>query len=270
MSQFPNEPMSQNNLADQLEYHEESSNGQAAKNIGGELVERGDVMLVYSRPEFGGGFNFACRVRTDEAHIESLIDQVCDWFAARKIDSPLFRVSPLTRPANLAQILERRGFVCAEHETQMVLESDDTEPATNPRVLIEWVQPRELESWVGIQHRGFGETGEPSATMIDMALKSFESGMNTPYLARIDGEPVGAGSLIHWAGAFGIYGVAVADQARKQGVATAMVRQMIRDVRACGQPICLQAQTNGAEQRWYERIGFRVVYDRTGWNPSQK
>lgn len=256
-------------LADRLEYHEESSNAQAAKNNGGEFVELGDVMLIYSRPEFGAGLNFACRIRSDDARIENLVDDVCAWFDQRGV-APHFRVSPLTRPSNLAQILERRGFVCTETETQMVLESDDTEPMTNPRVIIEQVQPRDLESWVGIQHRGFGETDKPTATMIEMARQSFEAGRNKLYLARLDGEPVGAGTLVYWANVYGIYGVATAEPARGKGVGTAMVRQMIRDMRASGEPICLQAQTNSAEQHWYERLGFRVVYDRTGWTKQVK
>ena len=53
MNQFTNLPMSQKHpLADQLEYHEEAGNAQVARNIGGDFVERGDVMLIYSRPEF--------------------------------------------------------------------------------------------------------------------------------------------------------------------------------------------------------------------------
>ena len=256
--------MLQTVLADRLEYHEESSNAQAAKNIGGEFVELGDVMLIYARPEFGTGLNFACRIRSDDARIENLVDDVCAWFDQRG-GTPHFRVSPLTRPPNLAQILERRGFICTEHETQMVLENDDTEPPTSPRVTIEIVQAYDLERWVSIQHRGFDGTDEPTATMIEMARKSFESGRNKLYLARLDGEPVGAGTLVYWANVYGIYGVATAEPARGKGVATAMVRQMIRDVRAYGEPICLQAQTNGAEQHWYARMGFRVVYDRTGW-----
>lgn len=257
--------MNRNELADKLEYHEEAGNAQVAKNIGGEWVERGDVMLIYSRPEFESGLNFACRIRTDEGRIEQLIDDACAWFHSRGV-APQFRVSPLTRPTNVEQILERRGFVCNERETQMVLENDDTEPSTNSRVAVEPAASHDLETCVAIQHRAFGGTGEPSPTTIKMARASFESGMNTPYVARLDGELVGAGTLTNWAGVFGIYGVATVENARGQGVATAMVRKMIRDVRSRGNtPICLQAQTDSGEQRWYERLGFRVVYDRTGW-----
>ena len=257
--------MHQEELADKLEYHEEAGNAQIAKNIGGEFVERGDVMLIYSHPEFEIGLNFACRIRTDEARIEQLIDDVCEWFHSRDV-APHFRVSPLTRPNNLAQILERRKFVCNERETQMVLEGKDTESPTNPRIAIETAKADDLEKCVTIQHHAFGGTGHPSPTMIKMTRASFESGMSTPYVARIDGELVGAGSLTNWAGVFGIYGVATIETARGQGVATAIVRKMIRDAQARDNaPICLQAETNSSEQRWYERMGFRVVYDRTGW-----
>lgn len=255
--------------ADRLEYHEESSNGQAAKNIGGDFIELGDVMLIYSRPDFGTGLNFACRIRTDTSLIETLIDDVSEWFKQREV-APHFRVSPLTRPSNVADILEQRGFVCTEAETQMILQADDVERSTNRQVRIETVALDDLERWVSIQHRGFGGTGQPPAPIIEMARKSFESKRNALYLARLNGEPVGAGSLINWAGVFGIYGVATEEQARGQGVGTALVRRMIRDVRAQTDTLlCLQVETGSQTQSWYERLGFRVVYDRTGWTRKQ-
>jgi ribosomal protein S18 acetylase RimI-like enzyme len=258
--------MNRDELADKLEYHEEAGNGQVAQNIGGECIERSDVMLIYSRPEFEMGLNFASRIRTDEANIEKLIDDTCAWFQLRHV-TPEFRVSPLTQPANVAQIFERRGFVCNEHETQMVLDGKDTEPPTNPRVSVEIVSSNDLEKFVTIQHHAFGGTGDPSSISIKMAHASFASGMSTPYIARIDGDMVSAGALIFWAGVFGIYGVATSAKARGQGVGTALVRRMIQDARARGDaPICLQAETGANTQRWYERMGFRVVYDRTGWS----
>lgn len=257
-----------NPLADKLEYHEESSNAQVAKNIGGEVVERGDTLLIASRPEFGAGLNFACRIRTDDTHIGKLIDEVCAWFAQRNV-APHVRVSPLTRPTNLVRLLDQRGFIRTETETQMVFEGDDQEPPTNPRVSVEQVQMRDLESFVTTQHHAFGESGEPSPAAIDMAGQSIESGMNTPYLARLSGELVGAGVLVTWAGVKGIYGVATVEKARGHGVGTAMVRHMIRDAGTSGTPICLQVETNSGTQRWYNRLGFHAVYDRTGWTFNQ-
>jgi ribosomal protein S18 acetylase RimI-like enzyme len=256
-------------LADMLELHEESSNAREAIAIGGEVVERGDVMLVYSEPGAGTGLNFACRVRSGDAHIEDLVDHASAWLKQHGVP-PHFRVSPLTRPSNLARILERRGFQCTERETQMVLEGDDTEPPTNPRATVGIIQAGDIKVWLSVQNRGFGATDEPAEAAIDRARASLGSDGNARYLGCLDGQPVCAGTLIHGAGVFGIYGVATLTSARKQGVATAMVRQMIRDVRARGEPICLQALTSGAEQRWYERLGFRMVYDRTGWTKQER
>ena len=264
---MPNHLLTQSpNLADRLEYHEESSNGQSAKDIGGTFIELGDVMLITSHPEFGTGLNFACRIRSDDTLIANLIDDVSEWFKQRDV-APHFRVSPLTRPSNVAKHLEQRGFVRTEAETQMVLEGDDNERSTNRQVRIETVAANDLANWVGIQHRGFGGTGQPSTAIIEMAHRSFESRRSTSYLARLYGEPVGAASLVDWAGVFGIYGVAVEEKVRGQGVGTALVRRMIRDARANSDaPICLQVETGSPTQAWYERLGFRVVYDRTGWS----
>ncbi len=252
-------------LADLLEKHEETSNAELARRLGGEVWERPDALVISSRPDLGSGLNFACRVRSDPGQIDRLVDEVVGWFAHHGI-KPTFRVSPLTRPENLAEILSRRGFVQAEAETQMVLTDEDREHAANPHVSVDRVGPEDLDRFVAIQHIGFGGTGEPSPLMYEMARLSIGSDYVLQYLARLDGEAVGAGSLTDWAGAQGIYGVATLPEARGHGVGTALVRRMIRDARErAPTPICLQIETNGETRGWYERLGFRTVYDRTGW-----
>ena len=258
--------MIQIELAERLEKHEETGNAESARSIGGEVLDRGDALLVFSRPNFGAGLNFACRVRSDAAHVEALVDEVCGWFTQRGV-APHVRVSPLTRPAEIVRVLERRGFVSSEAETQMVLAGEDTEPpaGSDGRITISQIEKREVDRWAEIQHRGFG-MGAPSRDAMELAYATVDFGGIRPHLAWLDGEPVGAGKIIAWQGVFGIYGVAVLPEARGRGVGTALVRQMIRDAQARGNaPICLQAETDADTQRWYERLGFRVVYDRTGW-----
>ncbi len=252
-------------LADLLEKHEETGNAELARRIGGEVWERSDAIAIFSHPELGTGLNFVCRVRSNTAAAEKLADELTEWLAARGV-APHFRVSPLTQPSTFVQILERRGFDRTERETQMVLAGPDVEPPTNPRVAVERAQLSDLTLWVAIQHRAFGGSDEPSPLTMQIARTSAIAGNSTPYLARLEGQAVGAGVLLEWAGALGIYGVAVEERARGQGVGTAMVRQMMRDTQARGNmPLCLQVETGEKTQRWYERLGFRVVYDRTGW-----
>jgi ribosomal protein S18 acetylase RimI-like enzyme len=251
-------------LADGLERHEETGNAESARGIGGEIWTRGDALVIASRPELGTGLNFACRIRSDDASVDRLIDEVSAWLSARGV-APHFRVSPLTRPADLAQRLARRGFVQTETETQMVLAAQDVEPASSARVSIEQIELGELERWVVLQQRGFGATAS-SAPAIDLTRAAVAFGGIRPFLARLEGVAVGAGMLIDWDGVFGIYGVATVPEARRQGVGTALVREMIRTARARDNaPICLQVETGSTTQHWYERLGLRVVYDRTGW-----
>jgi ribosomal protein S18 acetylase RimI-like enzyme len=113
--------------------------------------------------------------------------------------------------------------------------------------------------------------GVPSDTAIDLARVTFDFGGFRPYVARLEGTAVGAATLMAWEGVFGIYGVATLPEARRRGVGTALVRRMISDARARdGAPICLQAETDTDAQRWYERLGFRTVYDRTGWTKNSR
>ena len=213
--------MLQTKLADLLEKHEETGNGESARSIGGEVLDRADALLIFSRPDFGTGLNFACRVRSDETVVEALVDDVCGWFTQRGIP-PHLRVSPLTRPSDLAHRLKRRGFVCTETETQMVLAGEDIEPPTRAdrHIAISQIENHEIDRWVEIQHRGFG-MGAPSGDTMDLAHATVDFGGIRPHLARLDGVPVGAGKIIAWQGVFGIYGVAVLPEVRGCGVGTA-------------------------------------------------
>ncbi len=257
--------MNPGELADRLERHEEYSNAEMARRIGGEVWDRGDALVIFSRAVLGAGLNFACRIRSDEASIEALLDEIVVWFAARHV-SPQVRVSPMTRPANVIPLLQARGFVQTEAETQMALAAEDAGPPANPRVSVEKVGRDEVDRWAAIQNIGFGGDGNPGTLFAEMARAAASSPGTTLYLARLDGEPACAGTLTAWESVHGIYGVATLPDRRGQGVATALVRHLVRAARAHGDaPVCLQVQTGTATQRWYERLGFRVVYDRTGW-----
>ncbi len=257
--------MTEHELAEQLERHEELGNAASARLVGGEIWERPEAVAISSHPVFGIGLNFACRVRSTEQGLDELLDELIEWFSWRNC-KPHVRVNPLSQPGDIAQRLKRRGFTQTEAETQMILREEDTERASNPRVTIEKVGMDDLVPWLGIQNLGFGSDGPTSPMSIELNRASIGAGA-CPYWARLDGEPVGAAMLTSHENAWGIYGVATLPQARGQGVGTVLMRRMIADARerAPG-PICLQAETGGYAQRWYERLGFRVVYDRTGWS----
>ncbi len=255
-------------LGDWLERHEETGNAESARRIGGDIWRRGDALVITSHPDLGTGLNFACRVRADADSIDRLIDDVSAWLSARRA-VPHFRVSPFTRPSNLAQLLEQRGFVRTETETQMVLATQDAETPANPRVTVEQIDMSEIEPWVTIQLQGFG-IATTTSLAVDLARAAVAVSGISPFRARLDGVAAGAGMLIAWDGVCGIYGVATVPAARRQGVGTALVRAMIQAARARGSmPICLQVETGSAIRRWYDRLGFRAVYDREGWTAQE-
>ncbi len=251
-------------LAGRLEWHEEMGNAENALRVGGELRDFGQAFVIYSRPEFGTGLNFAFRFRSSDEDISRLLGRVVEWMSQRSV-RPHVRVNPLSQPPDLAERLQARGFAQTESETQMVLAGPDIEPPTNPEVEVVSAGLHDLETWVRIQNIGFGGDANPAPSFLELAAAT-EAGGGRPYLARLNGEAVGAAVLESFGDVWGIYGVATLPQCRGRGIGTVLVRRMIRDARAAADwPICLQVETGSVTEKWYERLGFRAVYDRTGW-----
>jgi ribosomal protein S18 acetylase RimI-like enzyme len=89
----------------------------------------------------------------------------------------------------------------------------------------------------------------------------------TPYLATLDGAPVGALVRQIHAGVAGFFHVATMPNARRRGVATALMVQAMRDAQAQGATIAALTSSPQAEDI-YRRLGFIPCCTFDLWMPG--
>lgn len=175
----------------------------------------------------------------------------------------LWWLTPNTRSADLEQVLAERGLVADHPNNAMSLDLHDLavldeQPA--PGVTVEPMTDANLDELVLAMLDGFG--------MPHDLLQPFRSILTADptdraalhhVLARLDGEPVGAGSVVvSDRSVAGLYNIAVRDEARGRGVGRAITVDLMRigAAQECSESI-LHATPMG--EPVYASLGYRTV-----------
>jgi hypothetical protein len=86
------------------------------------------------------------------------------------------------------------------------------------------------------------------------------------YLALLDGEPIGTGSLSVVNDVALLAGASTIPRARRRGAQLALLHARLRDAVEAGCTVAMMcARPGSASQRNAERHGFRIAYTRTKW-----
>jgi GNAT superfamily N-acetyltransferase len=115
-----------------------------------------------------------------------------------------------------------------------------------------------LATWTDVFIRGYGLPESFKPIYLDLMSSLGTELPVRNYLGWLDDRPVGASSLFIGAGVAGVYNVATVQEARGQGVGTALSLVPLHEARELGYRVgVLQSSQMG--YRVYERIGFREV-----------
>jgi len=172
-----------------------------------------------------------------------------------------WHVGPSMRPADLGARLIAHGFTYAGDDIGMAADLSAL-PATletAPGLVIDRVRDEQaLAIWTRTLAAGFGE-GEREAAWTGEMYRRIGLGDEQPwrhYLGWLNGAPVATGSLFLGAGVAGIYFVFTLEEARRQGIGTAITHAALRDAVALGYKIgVLGASDLGYSV--YQRLGFQ-------------
>jgi GNAT superfamily N-acetyltransferase len=173
-------------------------------------------------------------------------------------------VCPLADPS-LVEGLNRRGYQLSHFENilAMPLDQSDSEAHTTPDIEVRPVRPEEGEIYASVVAPNFVEPGEPVDLIMEMALTMHGMEHSAPFLALIDGEPVGGGAVIIHRGLALFAGAATLPPFRKRGVHAALHHARLAHARQAGCDLAAQGAAPGStSQRNAERRGLRVAYTR--------
>lgn len=217
----------------------------------------GIVAITIKRPD--PVLNLVVHAEVPEEGIDEKIQCVVDFYTQHKV-AWTWVMNPLTRPANLAEHLERHDFAYLEEYPSMYfdlskvlpqrpLKKFDIREANTKDQLREWIKPIN-EGFPSSDHgEGFHEVN---------ALLPRGPGTSLRQLMILyKNQTVCAGTLYLHPKAAMIYNIATCHAARRRGFGTALTLHMMRLAKSLGYKDCfLDSSTSGF--KLYHDLGFRV------------
>lgn len=192
---------------------------------------------------------------------------------------PSVYLTPASAPSGLHRALLARGYRMEYRQTVMaydLTEDGGTIAEVSPApagvrgvadqapaglLILETTGPADYHAWCQVFLEGFEVPRDMHAVMYEMNLQSLRHPQVTGLLGVLDGKPVATTCLFTEGDTAGLYAVSTAPQARRRGVAGAMVRRALDLAKAKGATLAvLQTGTGGAPERLYRTLGFRDLF----------
>jgi ribosomal protein S18 acetylase RimI-like enzyme len=164
---------------------------------------------------------------------------------------------------DLAAALSAEGFVEEARLNLMICTVDTYRPAPpvpglTVSVLTGNAPIADVQESLSTQRRGFDPGDTTSATPAQAAQFLQRLGDGRAVLARLDGQPVGAGTVTApHDGLAEVAGIATLAPFRRRGVASLLTSEAVRTAFAQGVEVALLTAADKHAGRVYERIGFR-------------
>jgi ribosomal protein S18 acetylase RimI-like enzyme len=205
-------------------------------------------------------FNSVLHARLDAERADAVIETRIRDCSLRNVPM-LWWTGPSTRPADLGDRLERRGFLLepalgmAADIRHITAQPDGgalaVEPVLDAATMAIW--SRVLCNAFGAPH-AFGDAFSDLAEAVGLG----PSARFRHFLGYLNGEPVATCSLYLGAGVAGVYDVGTLPERRRRGVGAAITRAAIVDAAASGYRMAiLHSSASGAAM--YRGLGFADV-----------
>ena len=202
-------------------------------------------------------FHRVVQVDVPAERVDRLIDDALEFFREKVYDC-LFTLSPLDRPADMAERLRQRGFELALLPVAMLCDQP-AGPVAAEEVEVEVAGAVDYDTWAEIMCTCFGnppEAGEAGRWVLDVPEVLF-------YLALRKGKPAGTALMYSRNGIGYIDAVGTLPEHRRCGVASATVARAVADSKALGNRwTTLEVECESPAERIYRRLGFRRMHFR--------
>ena len=187
-------------------------------------------------------------------------------FYARQGAKARFQLCPASQPANLDEVLTKRGY---SHEPGAKVQVADLSTVMAHVTPSENVTTEVLDTpsgvWLEVYEAVEGVEGDQKHVRREM-FRALEKA--TFVLVRLNGQPAAAGLGVYGEGHVGIFNVATLPEQRRRGAATAVLAGLAQWGAAQGaHTLYLQvAEGNVSAQKAYARAGFETLYAYHYWN----
>ena len=190
------------------------------------------------------------------------LDQMEHVFSVRGVPAKVM-VCPLADPS-LLDGLTRRGYQPTGFEDVLYRALDRFETFPPPgEIAVAWAGPEQTELYGQTLARGFVAPEEPGPEILEItAMATCVEGMKG-LLARVDGKPAGAASLLIRNGLALLAGASTLPPYRNRGIQTSLAYIRLDYAAAAGCELATMGAAPGStSHRNAERLGFRVAYSK--------
>lgn len=222
-----------------------------------EVCDTPEIKYIFTR----NWFNRIFMINFNESNVSTSIEQIVSRI--KKLDiSASWYITPQSRPANLQNLLKDHNFAHKDDWSAMAIDLENIPESFNfpeGMEIKEVLNLGELKTWTDILVKSF-EFPEIVQSykkyFINARLKSHNSHY---YLGFLNGNPIATGVLFKGDGAAGLFYIGTVPEARRQGIAKAMVYYLLSTAKKKGCSISvLQASKRGYPV--YKKIGFKKYY----------
>lgn len=236
-------------LIDALRRLDPASAAAGRKFLGGALIAMGQGRYV----------NRAIGVTIDELSSDDA-DAIEQFFIERKLN-PMVELSSWAPPSTVAE-LAGRDFVARWFRSVFALTPSAARLAQSTDLRIERVGGDDQERWLAVFNKGFdAEHGDAWAANDEIGRASLILPNSQTFLAFLDGQPVGCGSMQIVDGVAWLGGAATVPAFRKRGVQAVLVAHRLHLAAELGCELAaVTALSNGPSARNIVRLGFQHTH----------
>ncbi|QDU77279.1 Acetyltransferase (GNAT) family protein [Bremerella volcania] len=204
-------------------------------------------------------FNSVFEANIPPEQLTEAIDEAIAPFRERSLPMAWW-VGPKSQPASLGQMLVGHGFEHVACEAAMAIRPFDADyERASEEVEVQAVTSiTDLRTWVEIMTGVYGLpefTQEPWFRILKQAGLGSRKKLQH-FMAIVDGEVAGVGSIFYGIQAAGIYNIAVLPEFRGQGVASTLTISLLSLIDERGVDLATLCASRKAESL-YRQIGFR-------------
>ena len=216
----------------------------------------------------GSWANLACAIGLDGPVTDDDLDRLVGFFVSRSVE-PLVELCPFA-DASLVTGLARRGFTLRGFENVLFRSLNQADPPPEAVAAVPGLEVVEVDVRDTAQVRTFIEVSTSGCRPLDVPINEslFELSRRvvehprcTSYLALVDGEPAGGGTVEVLPPLAALFGTSVLSAFRRRGAQRALIERRLTHAGASGCTVAtIQSRPGIPTKRNALRAGFSVAY----------